>query len=132
MAPGESDFYMRLGRKITEERKRKGLTQERLAEGASISPSYLAHIESGSRRPTLDVLRQIATGLGISLTSLLPEDGPAPLVGSSISRERQRLIGALDGLADADVVLISALVGRIRPLMTSKNRNQGQRRRRRS
>ena len=51
-----ADFYEELGRRIAELRKTRSMSQERLGEQAEVGVSYVAHIEIGSRRPTLDVL----------------------------------------------------------------------------
>lgn len=49
-----SDFYRHLGRRIAALRRSDGLSQERLGERARVGSSYIAHIEIGSRKPTID------------------------------------------------------------------------------
>lgn len=44
------------GKRIAKLRKKKGLTQEQLAEKLSISYSLLAKVESGSRSASIDLL----------------------------------------------------------------------------
>ena len=44
------------GKRIAKLRKKKGLTQEQLAEKLSISYSLLAKVESGSRAASIDLL----------------------------------------------------------------------------
>ena len=56
-----------LGKRIREIRKRQGLSQERLAERASISPQYVSNIERGNENPTLDLLLRVADALKLSL-----------------------------------------------------------------
>ena len=54
--PGENmpkSIYDILGDRVREERKKAGLTIERLAGLAGISPSFLAYIETKGRRPAL-------------------------------------------------------------------------------
>jgi transcriptional regulator with XRE-family HTH domain len=111
MALSDPDFYVRLGRRIAEARKAGGLTQERLAEGASISPSYLAHIEAGGRRPTLDVLRLLADALGVEIERLLSEGQTYAGAGG---RPSPRMADAIDGLAPEDAALVSALANRLK------------------
>ena len=64
-------LYQRIGRQIREQRKRKNLTQERLAERAGISLSFLGHIERGSRKLSVDTLYKICAVLDCSADELL-------------------------------------------------------------
>lgn len=48
--------YKDLGQRIRTLRRQHGLTQEELAEKAGISPSFMGHIERGSRIASLDTL----------------------------------------------------------------------------
>ena len=58
--------YKRLGKRIKEERLKKNLTQEQLAEAVEISSVYVSHIESGSAKPSLKALVDICNALGIT------------------------------------------------------------------
>lgn len=58
--------YKRLGKRIKEERLKKNLTQEQLAEAVEISSVYVSHIESGSAKPSLKILVDICNALGIT------------------------------------------------------------------
>lgn len=60
-----------LGAHLRELRRARGMTQERLAEGADVHPTYIAKIEGGSSLPTLDVLVRIASVFDVPLTQLL-------------------------------------------------------------
>ena len=48
--------YIDLGLKIRQLRRQKSMTQEQLAEMAGISPSFLGHIERGTRVASVDTL----------------------------------------------------------------------------
>jgi transcriptional regulator with XRE-family HTH domain len=124
MALSDPDFYVRLGKRIADARKAGGLTQERLAEGASISPSYLAHIEAGARRPTLDVLRLLAGALGVEIERLLSE-GPA--YSGAGARLSPRMADAIDGLAPEDAALISSLANRLKATRRSSPKRRASR-----
>ena len=50
---------MNVGGRITELRKKKGITTNRLAYLAGISQSYLRDIELGKKNPTVEVLSYI-------------------------------------------------------------------------
>lgn len=60
-----------LGSTIGFLRRRMGLTQEDLAQGAGVSRSYISMIEGGRRRLTLRRAERLAENLGIMTTDLL-------------------------------------------------------------
>lgn len=64
------DSIPRLGQRIRELRKSLSLTQEQLAERASISVSFLSMIERGDRVPHLETLAMLAKPLGVSLAEI--------------------------------------------------------------
>ena len=52
---------------IREKRKEKGLSQERLAKLVQVSQPFIAEVESGRKKPSVDVLMRICAVLDISL-----------------------------------------------------------------
>ena len=52
---------------IREKRKEKGLSQERLAKLVQVCQPFIAEIESGRKKPSVDVLMRICAVLDISL-----------------------------------------------------------------
>jgi transcriptional regulator with XRE-family HTH domain len=61
-------------------RKKKGMTQQALAEAINIHVTQLSRYESGASQPTLDVIRKIAIALSVSADELIfdeSERGPA-------------------------------------------------------
>ena len=52
---------------IREKRKEKGLSQERLAKLVQVSQPFIAEIESGRKKPSVDVLMRICAVLDLSL-----------------------------------------------------------------
>ena len=66
--------YQSLGKKVRECRKRKQLTQEQLAEIIDISPSFLGHIERGSRVASLETFARLCNALDVSPHYLLSTD----------------------------------------------------------
>ena len=52
---------------IREKRKEKGLSQERLAKLVQVSQPFIAEIESGRKKPSVEVLMRICAVLDISL-----------------------------------------------------------------
>ena len=65
-------FYQNLGRKIREQRKGRGLTQQALC-GSDINRSMLSQIENGIARPSIDTLLFLCKKLGIPLSYLMCE-----------------------------------------------------------
>ena len=57
----------KIGARIKEVRKAKGLTQERLAELVEISPRYLSRLEVGQQSASLETLARVAEVLDIEL-----------------------------------------------------------------
>jgi transcriptional regulator with XRE-family HTH domain len=58
---------------VREQRGRKGLSQEALAEAADIHHTYVGLLERGKRIPTIQVAERIANALGRKLSSLIEE-----------------------------------------------------------
>lgn len=56
---------------IRKGRKNKKITQEELAEKLEVSPTHVKHIESGHRKPSIEILFEIAKILNISLDSVV-------------------------------------------------------------
>jgi transcriptional regulator with XRE-family HTH domain len=100
----DDPFYQALGSTIAELRRAKGLTQEGLARLTRIGGAYVARIEAGNRKPTLDVLRAIAAALDVDVWRLL-QHAQAPDVHLRGVTGR-RLAELLDQLTAADAQLL--------------------------
>lgn len=64
------DEAKRLGTRIKEVRRSRGLTQEKLSEKAGISTRYLSRLEVGKQNPSIDTLVKIAKALTIEVWEL--------------------------------------------------------------
>lgn len=64
-----------LGEYLREQRRQAQLSLRQLAEQADVSNPYLSQIERGLRRPSAEVLQQIAKALRISAESLYVRAG---------------------------------------------------------
>ncbi len=64
-----------LGSFIREQRTSAQISLRGLAAKAGVSNPYLSQVERGLRRPSADILAQIAHGLSISVESLLARAG---------------------------------------------------------
>ena len=65
------EFSSKVGEKVKLERTKRGLSQEKLAELADISPNHVGNIERVKSSPTIEMLNKIAKGLGISVVDLV-------------------------------------------------------------
>ena len=52
-------------------RKNKRITQEELAELLDVTPTHVKHIESGHRKPSIEILLDLAKILKFSLDSMV-------------------------------------------------------------
>ncbi len=66
-----------LGKKIQEARKKKGYTQETLAEKADIGVMYLGEIERGVKMPSLKIFMKLIMALEISADYVLRDELPS-------------------------------------------------------
>ncbi|WP_395110430.1 helix-turn-helix domain-containing protein [Actinomadura sp. SCN-SB] len=68
-----------LGRRVREERGRRGWSLARLAEVSGVSRAMISKIERGESSPTAVILGRLSAALELSMTELLsPADGAAP------------------------------------------------------
>ena len=63
--------YKELGKRIRAERRRQDLTQEKLAEMAEISDSFMGHIERGGRTLSIETLAKLANALNLSVEYII-------------------------------------------------------------
>jgi transcriptional regulator with XRE-family HTH domain len=68
MAP-RSDPQIALGKAIRQTRLALGLSQEQVAHGADLHPTWISHIEGGSN-PAWGTVRRIASALGVEVSEL--------------------------------------------------------------
>jgi transcriptional regulator with XRE-family HTH domain len=68
MAP-RTEPQLALGQAIRQARLARGLSQEEVAHGADLHPTWLSHIEGG-RNPAWGTVRRIASALGVEVSEL--------------------------------------------------------------
>jgi transcriptional regulator with XRE-family HTH domain len=74
-----------VGAFIRSQRERTKMSVRRLAELADVSNPYLSQIERGLRKPSAEILQQVANALRISVESLYVRAGILPDSGHSTS-----------------------------------------------
>lgn len=68
MAP-RNDPQVALGQAIRQTRLARDLSQEQVANGADLHPTWVSHIEGGSN-PAWGTVRRIASALGVEISEL--------------------------------------------------------------
>ena len=98
-----------VGRQIKALRKRRGLSQEDLADRAAISAKYLSRVEVGRQSPTLDVLLRLANGLDVEPYELLwfEED-------ELVCKLRTRAAQLIDDIPDKDIARVVGFLEAVR------------------
>ena len=88
MSTDPKDRWHELGSFIREQRGTARLSLRRLSELAGISNPYLSQIERGLRRPSAEILQQIAKALRISAETLYVQAGilEAPVGSPDLTR----------------------------------------------
>lgn len=72
---GDYSILARLGENIQAERKRAGITQEKLAEAVDLHPRIVQKIEAGDINPKSTTLIRIRVAIGCPWESLIPMVG---------------------------------------------------------
>lgn len=67
------NIKLKVGLKIKEFRKSKGLSQEKLANLAEIDRTYLPTIEKGERNVSIEILEKISKALDINIKVFFDE-----------------------------------------------------------
>jgi transcriptional regulator with XRE-family HTH domain len=93
-----------LGEYLREQRRSAQLSLRQLAEAAGVSNPYLSQIERGLRKPSADILQQLAKALRISAETLYVQAGildarerdelevPAAILTDPLINERQKQV----------------------------------------
>jgi len=66
----DKEYLQLLGNRVRDFRKAMGLTQEKLAELAGISPTYVSNIEIGKYNVTVCVIKRISASLHVPAAQL--------------------------------------------------------------
>lgn len=94
-----------LNERIRQARLEQRLTHEQVAEKLNISPTHEKHIESGNRKPSLNLLFQIARVLNLSLDDIAFDVEP-----DQDAAVRGKIDRLLDICSDRELRLVLALL----------------------
>ena len=70
-----SDYRSSIGKKVRQERLKRGWTQEELAEKLDLHPSFIGQIERGIKTASLDTLKKFSQVFGVKSGEFLNETG---------------------------------------------------------
>lgn len=59
-----------MGKRLSEVRVKRGLTQEKLAHEAGLNRAYVGYIERGERNPSIATIAKLAKALKIEVSEL--------------------------------------------------------------
>lgn len=88
-----------IGARLREFRKRKGLTQEQLAEKMSVTFQQINQYENGTTRLNTDKLQAAAFALSVPISAFFNGGD----VEASLSEEEQKLINGFRSLSSSEV-----------------------------
>lgn len=97
---------MEFNEKLQELRKRKGLTQEALAERLFVSRTAVSKWESGRGFPNLESLKAIAKVFSVSLDELLSGEEILAIAEKDQKERKQTVLDLVFGLLDCGMVLL--------------------------
>jgi transcriptional regulator with XRE-family HTH domain len=66
-----TDICEQFGQRLRQLRTKKGLSQEELAYRVGMDVSYLSEVENGHKEPCLRKIKELAQGLGVTLSRLM-------------------------------------------------------------
>jgi transcriptional regulator with XRE-family HTH domain len=67
----DEDILIKFGKKVREERLKKGYSQEDFADLVGVHRTYIGMIERAEKNITLLNIKKLADGLGISVSELM-------------------------------------------------------------
>jgi transcriptional regulator with XRE-family HTH domain len=73
MSVQTSNIRARFGERLRSVRLERGLSQEKLAELAGLHRTYVSSVERGERNLSLENIEKLATSLGVSMSTLMPD-----------------------------------------------------------
>lgn len=82
---------LEIGQRIRFYRKKKGLSQEKLAELCDFHPTYIGQLERGEKNASIESIYRLTKGLEISITQLLEDIDTMECSNTNTSLEIYRL-----------------------------------------
>lgn len=67
----ESSIAKDFGEQLKKLRTQQGISQEKLAHKTGLHPTYISHLETGKKQPTLSTIIGLSKSLNINIAELL-------------------------------------------------------------
>ena len=93
-------------KKLQELRKKKGLTQEELAEALYVSRAAVSKWESGRGYPSIDSIKELAKFFSVTVDDLLSSDEVLNLAEEDTKKKELRFRSIVFGLLDVSVMML--------------------------
>lgn len=103
------------GDTLCEFRRRKGLTQQQLAQALGISKNIVTHWEAGRVRPDINLLPALCDALGITLAEFFR----LPLREGALSVRETQLLSAYRALSSRDKLVLESALSKLTELNQS-------------
>ena len=107
---GAADLAVRVAEHLREQRKRRDMSLDQLAQLTGVSRASLSQIETRKTNPTIGVLWKISAGLGITFSDLI---GEARTGLSVLRRAETQLLRSLDGKFESRPLMPAAGIPQI-------------------
>lgn len=93
-----------IGKKIKEQRIKKNISQEKLAELIDVTPSYISNLESGNRIASLPTMLDIVNVLDLSFDYLMLDNLKSKNEDIQIDRDLLEFRNILKELNNRDII----------------------------
>lgn len=100
---------MEFHEKLQELRKKRGLTQEELAEALYVSRTAISKWESGRGYPSIDSLKEVSNFFSVSIDDLLSTEAVLSIAEKENKSNMRNLCDLLFGMADICSLLLIVL-----------------------
>lgn len=82
-----SNVMARFGSRLREIREGQGISQEKLADLASLHRTYVSSVERGKNNISLVNIERLAVALGVPMRDLMPVDAPSSTTPSKSKKK---------------------------------------------
>lgn len=101
---------MAFANKLTEIRKSRNLTQQELAEKVGVGISQMRRYEKGSSSPTLEVIKNLATTLGVSTDELIFDNNERVAASRILDKELLHQFETVSSLTPRDIDAVKTVL----------------------
>ncbi len=111
-----SNVDLSFGKNITDYRKMCGYTQQQVADMLNLNRTTYTKYETGASEPSIEIMKKIASILGVDVNALLVEDPLEKAVSDSdvplysLTKDEQDLVGMFRMFTDEEKMRVLDLV----------------------